>query len=125
METKQILDCNKMIAEFMGVMPIKGWCDGYALNKAGLPFNYGAMGNGTSDLKFHSSWDWLMPVVEKIEGLDDNEGEFDCHFEILRDGCLVIAWHGETIIEIYGNTKIESVWLAVVEFIKWRNEQVK
>ena len=66
-----------------------------------------------------------MPVVEKIESLNDNEGDFDCHFEILRDACFIVAWHGETIIEIYATSKIEAVWLACLEFIKWYNEQPK
>jgi len=26
-----------------------------------------------SDLKYHSSWDWLMPVIEKIESMTNEK----------------------------------------------------
>ena len=53
-----------------------------------------------------------MEVVSKIEKLN---------FEviIIYESCKI----GD-IVEIYSNTsKIESVWKAVVEFIKYYNEQ--
>ena len=71
---------NKMIAEFMGARPItfpdkiKGhtfWKDGG---------RYGAFPDGSSnyfdyDKGYHTSWDWLMPVVNKIRSVD-------CEFDI-------------------------------------------
>ena len=70
---------NKLIAEFIGVKPKdKDWYDGYELHKAGLPFAYGAMGNGTNDLKFHESWDWLMIVAnEIIKSRDEQNANWD------------------------------------------------
>ena len=47
----------------------EGFYYGYELKKAGLPFNIGAGGNGTRWLKFDESWDWLMPIVDKIESM--------------------------------------------------------
>lgn len=50
-------DNNKLIAEFMGDT---------------LPLNTGMMGLRESDiqdlenLQYHTSWDWLMPVLKKI-----------------------------------------------------------
>jgi hypothetical protein len=60
---------NKLIAEFMNVHEIMH--DGYS--------EYDFDDNTLdvvheNNLKYHSSWDWLMPVVEKIyneEGLDN------------------------------------------------------
>ena len=48
------MENNKLIAEFMGVK--------YPMLKG-------------SDLQYHTSWDWLMPVIRKIEdgGLDPHE----------------------------------------------------
>jgi hypothetical protein len=68
---------NRLIAEFMGVKPVDGWYNGWELHKAGVPFAYGAMGNGTHDLKFHTSWDWLMPVVGKITSTNEEPEELD------------------------------------------------
>lgn len=73
-------------------------------------------------IMYHSSWDWLMPVVEKIE----------------KHGCIVEIWlsnaKGCRITKVLSKTKswsapvesnntIEAVYQAVVEFIKWFNQQ--
>lgn len=63
------------------------------------------------DLKFHTSWDWLMPVVHKIvadyefneqEELSDNE-------------------YRESLMDIVPFGIISDVYESVVEFIKWYN----
>lgn len=64
-------------------------------------------------LKYHTSWDWLMPVVEKIE--------YEANVTICRQSCHIE--NDDILIERYGDTKIESIYLAVVAFIKWHNEQ--
>lgn len=98
---------NKLIAEFMGVTPTDNWYDGYELHKAGFPFNYGAMGNGTTEPKFTTSWDWLMPVVEKILNLDLPESGFY-----------------ENYIDVWAECRgIDGVYSVVVEFIKWYNKR--
>ena len=58
--------------------------------------------------KYHSSWDWLMPVVEKIESSKREEDEFD-----IFGNCVQVGDN-----EFVGKTKIEAVYMAVVEFIK-------
>ena len=118
------IEGNKLIAEFMGVKPVDGFYNGWELHKAGLPFSYGAMGNGTSDPKFHASWDWLMPVVEKIETLELLPN--DNWFNVTIGGskyCTIHDSNGE-IAEFMGDapTKILCVWFAVIEFIEWYNK---
>jgi len=49
---------NKLIAEFMGYDIIT------EAEKDKFPTVL-----TTKDVKYHSSWDWLMPVVEKIDNL--------------------------------------------------------
>jgi len=53
---------NKLIAEFMDLLesslPNKYWTE---QSKEG--FGQGEL----VELQYHTSWDWLMPVVEKIE----------------------------------------------------------
>ncbi len=112
---------NKLIAEFMGVKPVDNWFDGFELYKAGLPFAYGTMGNGTDELKFKSSWDWLMPVIEKIDST------------ILETDVISIE-HNITYIENYkyemtitgeGKNRLEACYNAVCEYITWHNEKSK
>ena len=54
---------NKIIAEFMGVNVIT--LDDVRKNKN--PYFSSADGYLEDNLKYHTSWDWLMPVVDKIE----------------------------------------------------------
>ena len=79
----------------------------------------------TSFVKYHSSYDWLMPVVEKIENIKDKENCYRFSFDIGRDFCVitfnsltkkVICAHSEN------HNKILSVYKAVIKFIKWYNE---
>ena len=81
---------NKLIAEFMG----------YEVNhnKCYSPkYNDGTI----APMQFHKSWDWLMPVVKKIEDyLSDNVGKVGYFDECLSSNDL--------------NTRYQ----AVVEFIK-------
>jgi len=81
---------NKLIAEFMG----------YEVNhnKCYSPkYNDGTI----APMQFHKSWDWLMPVVKKIEDyLSDNVGKVG-YF----DECL-------------SSNDLDTRYQAVVEFIK-------
>ena len=118
--TQKEIGGNTMIAEFMG-------------KRVGLA---GDLIDGNADyhvLKtdYHSSWDWLMPVVEKIEKDVSKEPYHGFTVRIVGNSCL-IACHEKNKQDgvIYQTpwgyrplTKIEAVWLAVVEFIKWYNQK--
>lgn len=109
MTEQEIQEGNKLIADFMGVkFDIHGEITG----------KHGVIVKGS---RYHSSWDWLMPVVEKIEQIlpDDSVVTIeykDCYIPVLED---------DDSFTIQGNglTKIEAVYNAVVEFIKWYNIQ--
>jgi hypothetical protein len=75
---------NKLIAEFMD------------LRSTGLSIYK------PSEYKYHTSWDWLMPVVQKIE--QDCEGV------------------PQEMINISLYSDINEVYNAVVEFIKEYND---
>lgn len=74
-------------------------------------------------LKFHISWDWLMPVVEKIETLN-------YIVKIHQNICIIQAciMGDRTVISkqisnyMESNTKLSNTYKAVVEFIKWYNK---
>ena len=78
------------------------------------------------ELEFHSDWNWLMEVVEKIENLQD---ENNCAiYNVQTEQCfveIIINHTSETIVEVDSNSKIQAVYRACVEFIKWYNKQNK
>ena len=115
---------NKLIAEFMG----------WSFSKSGKTARIGK-GKGTSayrlkDLHFSTSYDWLMPVVEKIE-------------DIQQMGCQAYVYIAPFNVEVYcsgnherglsqlnyqlrgrkfaGKDKIDAVCDCVIQFINWYN----
>lgn len=73
------------------------------------------------EFKYNTSWDWLMPVIEKIETLETNEGYID--FDIYSNAVIVET--PETKIALYNlseetfTTKLESTYKAVIDAINW------
>ncbi len=68
-----------------------------------------------SGMNFNSSWDWLMPVVEKIESLGHG-------VTIYRKGCHINDIGVSSINGFTHSNKLEQTYKAVVEFIKWYNQ---
>jgi hypothetical protein len=126
-----IMDRNRIIAEFMGGLwneHSKQWGIGRAeyfdmqLNKKTLKNVVRAEQHfSNEDLKYHESWNWLMPVVEKIESFDG----LSVHIE----GCFCAVNHikEEAIVQVPICTlsKIEATFETVIKFIEWYNEQSK
>ena len=77
---------NKLIAEFMDYPDLGTEGD----------FSY---------LKYHKSWDWLMPVVQKIKDTPTYGSTDGVDFSLTND------------------LTIESLYESVVEFIKYLNEE--
>ena len=74
----------------------------------------------TNELLFHSSWDWLMPVIVEIgdrTGYSLNTGYDYSYWNDFGENPLEKEWGG------YAN--IENAWTACVEFIEWHNENRK
>ena len=65
------------------------------------------------ELEFHSDWNWLMQVVEKIRVLVMEDVTDD----------LYNSGYWDNITHKLGEFEIESVYNACVEFIKWYNKQ--
>ena len=70
---------------------------------------------------YSTDWNWLMPVVEKIESeiLDG-----DVCFDIDGYNCFV-SYAPEFQTAVFGASKIEAVFEACVEFAKWYKNQPK
>ena len=120
METKElsvsVIEGNKLIAEFMG-----GW---YETKDQPNPYWENIWSEkiypDTKDLKYHKSFDWLMPVVEKIEslGYEVKIGRISCQVhEILKQNSPISSL-------VCGNIskKIDLVYDVCVNFIQWYNQ---
>ena len=77
---------NKLIAEFMGFNIDKGVQADYMEH----------------ELKYDSSWDWLMPVVQKCYKIDNEEG-FD------------------NLVDAVSTLDLDATYESVVEFINEYN----
>lgn len=114
---------NKLIAEFMGAKMIVENHHGINIIEFEDKKQFDLLG-----LKYHSSWDWLMPVVEKIESLGVNFWTVKNKVKLtivgelarkLNDSLYDTEFEGYDFEYYIEDTKIEAVYQAVVEFIKW------
>ena len=113
---------NKIIAEFMGL-------------KLGSPYMWrpGSFSPLIIEhLAYHKSWDWLMQIVEKIESIKDPyHGRFGVY--ISSNSCTIQSTNFRPdkpipntphyYDNIVLNTKIESVYYSVINFINFYNKQ--
>lgn len=118
----QIVENNRMIAEFMGAkIEFNGfnlgcyWSDEFCPTYSGISLH---------DLKFHSLWNSLMPVVQKIESLKLDGFTYtftmttcNIFFEhpLILDNSYIVQ------VERTENMMID-IYTAVIEFIKWYNK---
>lgn len=124
---------DKSIAEFMGAV-ILSEPIGHSKRDVAFPNIIGGLRiHNADDLKYHSYWDWLMPVVEKVESIEtDFDGYFQVH--ISSNGCTISGTRLNTSIEnphyayfndVVHESKISATWLAIVQFLQWYNTQTK
>lgn len=136
MTKQEILDGNRLIAEFMGlcVAEPRGWTvkldgtDDYDLTFP-IECEFWDRGERIKEsvishyLEFHSSYDWLMPVVEKIASMKFPINVYFSHIQNcttvheLRSEALYLIRESNTI-----DKPIEILFKAVVEFIKGYNK---
>lgn len=124
MTEKETLQGNKLIAEFLGFKRDIS-CKDFA-----IPYWYKKTKDGKcffgydSQLKYHESWNWLMPVVEKINLLAiDNYGEMNVI--IAANECVIGEDYSNPIIKVvrdFDNPLIDMVYKACIQFIQWYNE---
>lgn len=145
MTNEEIIEGNKLIAEWIsgGIATdghpqgSKKWsvhlprefCDKISIryhpyNPVLFVFEY--------ELYFHSSWDWIFSVIEKITSLgfeiefnikpNWDESTFSI-YDTKRDNTLVESLN---FIDIENcNSLIQYVWICIIEFILWYNNQKK
>ena len=104
---------NKLIAEFIGYKE-------YVNEGAIQLYIKDEVVKSIGQLDFHSDWNWLMEVVEKIESILPDDSIITIEYK----NCFIPILDDEEpfTIEGGGKTKIEAVYNACLEFIKWYNE---
>lgn len=114
MTKEEILESNKLIAEFLGYIyvpytagnsgRIHGWVlKNYKLIDKKMPKLF--LGRTTKDLLYHKSWDWLFSVIQKIADIHRWNLDHTLH----------------TLSPYWDN--IDDVYEGVVTFIKTYNEK--
>ncbi len=107
------METNKIIAEFMGFEDESRILGGGQRMRRKTEWKYGCQQYeqyGYDQLKYHDSWDWLMPVVEKIEsmGFDVNIGS---------NVVIVYDMNGIELTQTVAAKKIKATHQAVVRFV--------
>lgn len=102
---KEVIESNKLIAEFMGrhVSMLHG------------DLCY-ADWDGMHSVKYHTSWDWLMPVVKKIndtwdyldDSFEDDEPNPEYILQVLHSSVSYVD--------------IDTAFKSVLNFIQWYNQ---
>ena len=108
---------NQIIAEFTGVekssyysgIDTKGFSLGWAYVIKEKFYTY-------EELLYHSDWNWLMQVVEKIESLGFNFQITSQYAAVLKNHSLICQ---SLISTVDGINKIQATHETVAAFIKW------
>lgn len=129
---------NKLIAEFMGFKSHKFETEdgaGYDVELIGYPkkhsitmscayygtlqFNIDMVLSWSSRFFYHSSWDWLMPVVEKIVSMGF---VIETRFTLAGNDVHIIKEEERLNVVAYSRV-IDAVYNTVIQFVQWYNTQ--
>lgn len=123
---------NELIAEFMGMH--KADSDKLLLTPEFVMIDKDKNYWSLNKLEYATSWDWLMPVVEKIskfvyDEYKTNNGYKDViekdyayprTFAMLNSEKFMVRFNRMTLHE--SESLIDATYQAIVEFVKWYNE---
>ena len=120
MTTEEVLSGNRLICDFMGVKPksyipeVFYWQDApfFYVSEHGMEKVMDAI---VGYVKYHKSWDWLMPVVEKIKSA---AGALSSQDSIEKQKAFLLFGLGIS-------TPIETVYMYVINNIKYYNSLTK
>lgn len=118
---------NEIIAEFMGARLGNGGTKKYPVY-TNVPVTHAGVTQtwtfSSKDFRYHSSWDWLMPVVEKIPELNPHTNKVWFEFEISRCYCNIYSNNGQRF-KNNSDTTLNAVYKSVVDFLNWYNSQTQ
>ena len=118
---KNTLENSKLIADFIGADLLK---DLLSDNNGFININVDIY----EQCKFHSDWNWLMEVVEKIHSMQ-SYGVFinpnGTYIQDEDDKIICMTFKNEEVNgEIISSSNIEATFNCCVEFIKWYNNHL-
>ena len=123
---------NFEIARFMGARIYQDDNRLFVFNENPNPDSYGSHIRSRYMLKYHKSWSWLMPVVDKIRELDRKIRNEDTPIHnLFRTFCFKNYEEDTYYTRIEGmpvksgKTPIESVYNAVVDYLKWNQSKLE
>lgn len=105
MNKEEVIEGNRLIAEFMKAVHDSMTGYWFYIPKECIKYRTSILAPTTKELEFHSSWNWLMPVINKLKEVTEEPEDLDPLKEVL--------WWGN----------IEDVFQEVVQQIKWYNTQ--
>lgn len=110
MSQEEINTCNEIIANFMGIKAAGDlWY--FSKDETGSKVLQGY--HSVIEIRFATSWDWLMPVVKKIINMDNVPSSMD--------------WQGSMFMfpltACVGRVEIVPAFKLCVQYITWYNKQ--
>jgi hypothetical protein len=99
LEQDKIDKGNRLIVKYFGYFADK---DAVVVNMRGYAYD---------QLKFHESYDWIMPIVHKICEQISNRSVPSSPIEM----------YARKIATMHLNNSVESIWHSVVDYIAWYN----
>jgi len=106
---------NAVIASFMGITEIVE-TNGIVYKDPNSELFY--------EIKYHSDWNWLMPVVEKIRSIQECS-DFNINFSC---DCKIECEDYGMVFEEYCSNKVDTLqatYNTCFQFIQWHNQQTQ
>jgi hypothetical protein len=119
MMNKKILENNKLIAEFMGNKLFYDLVGDVEKNSSWVDAKFNVA-------KYHTSWDWLMPVIENIKEFNYNKRiilhrfSFGLNYVVMKVELNRRFFDEKRMVS---NNFLKQTYDLVVEFIKWYNKK--
>lgn len=108
MTAGEIIKKNKLIAEFIG----NKFVEQKLSNGGPVDIRIGLAWE--ENCKFHSSWDWLMPVVAKIEELSE-------YYEFQKENEDCYLGRKDLVVSV----SVQKTFENVTEFLNWYKKNLK
>ena len=121
MSDEEISKCNKLIAKFMGGI--------FKISEEGFKYcelpneiidaiKHPLLGSSWTGMNFmfHKSWDWLIPIVERIESIG-------VKVTIIGNSCNIKTFISGYDLMIIGENKLHATYQGILAFIKWQNNK--
>ena len=139
--TLETIENNKLIAEFMGYSTDKVEVTIPKFKRL-IAFNTQSIKETSikcfessifkfNELEFHSSWEWLMTVVEEIEQnkkyfkkeLQLNITKYSVCWQTIDNEAVILSPNVFRKYATYaGFEKLQAVYKSVIDFITWHNK---